>query len=236
MAHYLATVRGKTGKVVPGANVSVFETGTTTLADLFSDEPLTLPISNPAQADDCGRVDFYIASGEYDILIQRFDIEDTRFDDVSILENAPTGFSPKYMEARLAANQTANLARGDHVEFDTESQSSGHITLATGAGQANGIFTLPEGVHLITAFPAASFSSAGALQLRWKNTAGGNLSASTALVRPPSSTSNISGSSAATALVVVTGSPLDVVLDIIGTPTSLDSINTATLATIFSLS
>lgn len=170
MAHYIAVVRGKTGKIVPGANVSVFETGTATLADLFSDEPLTTSIDNPTQADDCGRVDFYIASGEYDILIQRFDIEDTRFDDVSILEDAPTGFSPKYLTARLSATQTANLTAGNHVEFDTKSADSGHITLSTGTGQANGIFTIPAGVWVLSVGVLAEFNLAtGVIGFRFED-------------------------------------------------------------------
>lgn len=185
MAHYQAVVRSKNGNIVPGANVSVFEEGTTTLADLFSDEALTIPIANPVQSDDCGKVGFYLVSGEYDILVQRFDIEDVRFDDVSILEEAPSGFSPKYLSATLSASQTTNTSAGDHVEFNQILEDSGHVTMSTGTGQENGVFSIPAGVWRLALIPAASFSGAtGELTLRWVDiTGGGGINLGTAPVR-----------------------------------------------------
>lgn len=43
---------------------------------------------------------------------------------------------------RLSADQAANLAQNDHIEFDT---SDGDLVLSTGAGQADGKVTLPGG-------------------------------------------------------------------------------------------
>lgn len=147
-----------------------------------------------------------------------------------------TVLTPAYMEARLSAAQTANLAAGNHVEFDVASKSAGGITLATGTGQANGIFTLPIGTYWITAFPEVTFSAAGVLQLRWRDSGGGALSANFATIRPYSSTADQFGSAAAHALVEVTGSSLDVKLEIIGTPSNVSNIHTRTVATIITLS
>jgi len=47
----------------------------------------------------------------------------------------------KYARCALSASQTANLAVNDHIQWDTV--ESGSLSgLQTGAGQANGIFTL----------------------------------------------------------------------------------------------
>ena len=53
------------------------------------------------------------------------------------------GASFKYGLYTLSADQTSNLAAGNHVEFNTTSGSLGG--LATGSGQANGIITLTGG-------------------------------------------------------------------------------------------
>lgn len=82
-------------------------------------------------------------------------------------------WSPKYITATLSGNQTANLGDGRHVEFDTTLVDSGHITLSTGTGQANGTFTLPPGVWRLVLIPAAAFSgSTGIVNLRWTDTTG----------------------------------------------------------------
>jgi hypothetical protein len=53
-------------------------------------------------------------------------------------------------QARLSASQTFNLAIGDHIEFNTTVSSAGSgISLATGSGQDNGIFTLSAGTYIM---------------------------------------------------------------------------------------
>lgn len=91
MAHLEATIRSKGGPILPGATVSVFEAGTQTLASLFSDEALSVPIDNPTLADSEGVVNFYVAANEYDLLIQRFDIKDRLLENVSIIESSDSG-------------------------------------------------------------------------------------------------------------------------------------------------
>lgn len=80
-------------------------------------------------------------------------------------------WSPKYLSASLSANQAGAVA-DEHVEFDTKGADSGHITLSTGTGQANGIFTIPAGVWLLMAHVRVAFtSSSGVLQLQFRDDA-----------------------------------------------------------------
>lgn len=51
--------------------VEVRLTGLPTLADVFSDEALSVPLSNPLFADDTGYYEFFIADGTYDLVIGR---------------------------------------------------------------------------------------------------------------------------------------------------------------------
>lgn len=61
-------VNHSTGRVLPGATITVYETGTTTLADLFDDAGAAIP--NPTQADDIGLAQFAAADGVYDINVR----------------------------------------------------------------------------------------------------------------------------------------------------------------------
>lgn len=87
MAHFESSIRNRFGEAVPEATVTITVAGTTDLADLFADEGLTEPIPNPTIADGKGIVDFYVANGVYDILIQRFDIEDRFVADIAMGES-----------------------------------------------------------------------------------------------------------------------------------------------------
>ena len=59
--------------------------------------------------------------------------------------------------ARLSASQNANFAVNDHIEFDTEAGVGGLASVSTGAGQANGIFTINEtGIYVLSIFVFAS--------------------------------------------------------------------------------
>ena len=74
-----------------------------------------------------------------------------------------------YLEAiaqlTLSADQTADLAVGNHVEFDTISvipSSGSGISLATGSGQDNGIVTLESGYHYeIVLYTKSDYSDTG---------------------------------------------------------------------------
>lgn len=88
-------------------------------------------------------------------------------------------WSPKYMTATLSGNQTNNLGGGGggpHIEFDAAVVDSGHITLSTGAGQANGVFTVPRGVWLLELVIQVNFSGpTGDMQVSWAVDGGSTL-------------------------------------------------------------
>ncbi|MNF53961.1 hypothetical protein D3C84_353700 [compost metagenome] len=63
--------RAEDGALVPGAAVDVFVTGTQTRAALFADSLGSVPLGNPAQADNNARVFFYSAITRVDIRIHR---------------------------------------------------------------------------------------------------------------------------------------------------------------------
>lgn len=82
------------------------------------------------------------------------------------------GYTPllDYLEARLAASQVANFAVGMHVEWDIVSQRGTRITMATGAGQADGIFTLAaNGLYEVSFGMSAEITAAAgaAGQVTW---------------------------------------------------------------------
>lgn len=145
--------------------------------------------------------------------------------------------TPRYIEVTLSANQTGNLTAGNHVEFDTTLNTSGHILLSTGAGQADGIFTIPPGVWLIRAQVSATFSGAtGNVNLRLIRDPSGaatNLGSGPAQVRPPSSTSNIAAPET-TQAVLVNSSTETVELRITAS-TAINNIQNNSGITIFAL-
>lgn len=165
----------------------------------------------------------------------------TLTDDVVTLYVSPDfppkgSFAPKYMTATLSASQTANLAAGDHVEFDTTLEDSGHITLSTGTGQDNGIFTLPEGAWLVRlgSLRANFSSSSGVLNLRFRDGSGTALGPGSAGVRPPSSTSD-QGAAELTETIMVVGSAGETVELRIESQTDLSDISPFTGVTISAL-
>ena len=73
-----------------------------------------------------------------------------------------------FCSASLSADQTANIAATDHIEFDTLDEDGG-ITLQTGAGQLDGIFELGAGKkYYLTGAVRPEFSGAtGQLVMAW---------------------------------------------------------------------
>jgi hypothetical protein len=68
MKHWYDIVANQSNVLIAGANVTVFFTGTTNLAPLFSDDGITAK-ANPVVTDAQGRFDFYIADGRYDLQV-----------------------------------------------------------------------------------------------------------------------------------------------------------------------
>lgn len=63
------TVRDTQGVIIPGRSVTVYQTGTLTLASLFEDDDST-SIPNPFISSTDGTYEFNVAAGSYDIAVQ----------------------------------------------------------------------------------------------------------------------------------------------------------------------
>lgn len=81
------------------------------------------------------------------------------------------GTTGTYVAADLIADQTANLAVGNHVEFDRNAPPTGEdggIVLQVGVGQANGIFELKaEKTYFLNAVAHPIKSAATQLVMAW---------------------------------------------------------------------
>lgn len=80
MAFYFDVARDSGGRVLSGATVNVYQTGTSTAASIFSDSALSTAKANPFTAGTDGLFSFYIADGNYRILVSKtgyssFDID-----------------------------------------------------------------------------------------------------------------------------------------------------------------
>jgi len=74
----------------------------------------------------------------------------------------------KFLTVSLSADQTANIAVNNHVEFDTKDEDGG-IVLQTGAGQLDGIFELLGGrkYYLQASLRPEFGGSTGQLEVAW---------------------------------------------------------------------
>lgn len=64
---FQSTIVNATGDTLPAAVIDVYEAGTTTRPNLYSDIGGVTPLTNPFNADSNGFAQFYVASGLYDI-------------------------------------------------------------------------------------------------------------------------------------------------------------------------
>lgn len=76
-----------------------------------------------------------------------------------------------FISSNLSVDQIANLAVGEHVEFDNDSPpkgASGGIVLQTGAGQANGIYELKQGLtYFLSAAVNPQFNAVNHIEFVW---------------------------------------------------------------------
>ena len=112
--HFYAA-RADTGAVLPNALVSVFNTGTSTLAALFDQVGATLV--NPTGADANGGVGFSIADGVYDILIAGFQYtaplqRGVQIYDLPNLTNYVATLAAGFLTYDTLAHLNADLAHG----------------------------------------------------------------------------------------------------------------------------
>ncbi len=69
MIRYEDVVQQRDGDVVAGATVTIYDTGTTDLVTIYSDDGIT-PKDNPTTTDADGVYFFWAAAGTYDIRVQ----------------------------------------------------------------------------------------------------------------------------------------------------------------------
>ncbi len=73
------------GDIISSASVTVYLTGTTTKATIYSDEGST-PKANPLTSDSKGEVWFYVADGDYDIKVEKTGIVTFTLSDITIVD------------------------------------------------------------------------------------------------------------------------------------------------------
>ncbi|MEE8551515.1 MAG: hypothetical protein V3T08_09720 [Gemmatimonadota bacterium] len=97
----------------------------------------------------------------------------TKDDTGTIIDLTSPGAAKDFAFIGLSANQTTNIANGNHVEWDTirEAAVGSGITLSTGAGQADGLITLPAGKIFVmeSGIEWAGSASTSSMQVVWSN-------------------------------------------------------------------
>jgi hypothetical protein len=78
---------------------------------------------------------------------------------------APIGSD--YLIAALSADQTTNIALGNHIEFDSASSRGTSITMSTGAGQLDGLFTLQPGKAYEIHAHISGYTNEGSNRSQW---------------------------------------------------------------------
>lgn len=120
---------------IPGASITVYITGTVTLASLYADNGVT-PAPNPVTADSAGRFFFYVANGVYDLLVSATNYIPYTIEAVQIVDL----YSANAADAPLIV-ESINSAK---IGFDT--QGSGNFTsLQVGGGDV-----LPSSATVVT--------------------------------------------------------------------------------------
>lgn len=80
-----------------------------------------------------------------------------------------------YALIRMGSSQGSDLLAGDHIQFDsiTEQSANNDIAVSTGAGQANGLITLPAKVFELSCEVGVLFgSAASSFRLQFRNNTG----------------------------------------------------------------
>lgn len=118
MQKYFNTAADSEGRPIAAASVFVYETGTTVLATLYSDNGSTLT-GNPVSTDSNGLFAFYADDGRYDIAIVKtgyatVNIVDLLLDDTSSGGLSGTGLTLTGTGGRIKGNFTASALIDRH--------------------------------------------------------------------------------------------------------------------------
>lgn len=87
MEKFWSTAIDEAGAPIDTATITVYLTGTVTLASLFSDKNGNIPKSNPFDTDDVGRFSFYAADSRYDIKITKTGLDDYTLQDIQLIDS-----------------------------------------------------------------------------------------------------------------------------------------------------
>lgn len=156
---------------MPYAQVTVYEYGTPplTLATLYSDEALTIPIANPITTDPQGRFGFWIAAGVYTYIAKT--AIGVLIGTYNLTLTAPQG--PTGTAATISIGSVQNTAPGAQASVSNSGTENDAVlnfvlpqgqtgptgpTGATGTTGQNGIASLPQlaSVRAVTALGSAS--------------------------------------------------------------------------------
>ncbi len=126
----------------------------------------------------------------------------------------------------LSADQTANLALDDHIEFDTVEDESADMELETGAGQLDGIINLPPGkLFLLEAGMGALFTgTTGDLNFQWRNNTDTTLIGTVGEARAGTDANDTAYQNTAQATISTFDGAKEVEVRIIASPTALTHI------------
>jgi hypothetical protein len=120
MQKYIDSVQGETGTAISGATVRIYDTGTTTLAPIYSNNSGSSK-ANPMTTDDDGMFEFYAADGRYDInvtygtttkTISDVLLEDPEDDSSSDIDFTPSGTGAVTRSAQTKMRDY--VSSGDH--------------------------------------------------------------------------------------------------------------------------
>lgn len=120
-----------TVEVLPGATVTVYLTGTTTLASLYSDNGITAK-ANPFQsAALTGRIEFYAADGRYDIKIEKVGYTTVTVADILIEDPEDIGIleDVTLVDATISTSTVTNSTLSQCILVNTEIQDVDSLQL-----------------------------------------------------------------------------------------------------------
>ena len=119
-----------------------------------------------------------------------------------------------YAMVSMGTSQDFNFSAGDHVEYDqiTEQSANADISVSTGAGQANGLITLPAGkVFKVEANIGVIFGSAASfLRIQIRDNTAGALVGEFANVEPLTVASDVASSETAHGYVPASSTEIEV--------------------------
>jgi hypothetical protein len=124
MQRYQNTAQDALGNIIQGMTVSVFLTGTQTLASLFSDNVAT-PKPNPTQTDALGNFFFYAANGRYDVQLAKTGLPTTTTPDVLLLDIGGGGGAPLVAGQILFGAAGNTLAQDANLFWDNTNKRLG---------------------------------------------------------------------------------------------------------------